>query len=94
MSARGTRIAIVVIGAGLVGGWTSEWAAHQIVKHRYEAALQTQRTLELELGEARAEHQHVTEALAKEQQRSGQLASTLLEKDQALQQTIERLAHE
>ena len=94
MSTQGIRIALIITGVGLAGGWGAEWAAHQTVKHRYEVALQTQRTLELELGEVRAEQQRVTEALAKEEQRSGQLASALLEKDQVLQQTMARLAHE
>ena len=94
MSTQGIRIALIITGVGLAGGWGAEWAAHQTVKHRYEAALQTQRTLELELAEVRAEQQRVAEALAKEEQRSGQLASALLEKDQALQQTMARLAHE
>ena len=94
MSTQAIRVTFIVIGVGLAGGWGAEWAAHQTVKHRYEVALQTQRTLELELAEARADHQRVTNALTKEEQRSGQLASTLLEKDQVLQQTIERLTNE
>ena len=94
MLARGTRIVSLVIGVGLAGGWAAEWAAHQTVKRRYEAALQTQRTLELELGEVRAEQERVQETLAMEQHRSGQLTDALSEKNQVLQQTIERLAHE
>lgn len=94
MSTQGIRIALIITGVGLAGGWGAEWAAHQTVKRRYEVALQTQRTLELELAEVRAEHERVAEVLAKEEQRSGQLASALLEKDQVLQQTMARLAHE
>jgi hypothetical protein len=64
------------------------------VQHRLEAALQTQRTLELELGEVRGEHERVNAALTKEQQRTGQLTQAISEKDQVLQQTLERLAQE
>ncbi len=94
MSTQGIRIALVITGVGLAGGWGMEWAAHQTVKRRYEAALQTQRNLELELGEVRAEHERVAEALTAEQQRAGQLSAALTEKDRVLQQTMARLAHE
>ena len=94
MSAPATRIILIVIGTGLVGGWGMEWAARQTVTHRLNAALQTQRNLELELGEVRAEHQRVAEALTSEQQRAEQLTHALSEKDQVLQQTMERLAQE
>lgn len=94
MSTQGIRIALIITGVGLAGGWGAEWAAHHRVKRQYEVAVKTRQRLELELGTVRGEHERVTHALAEEQQRTTQLAEALSDKETVLQQTMERLGHE
>jgi hypothetical protein len=88
------RTTVAVIGLFVIGVAIGEWLARHRVEREYRQALEARRTLELELGEVRADRDRLSGVLSDEQQHVQQLSATLSTKDTELKQVVERLTQE
>ena len=91
---RGSRIITGLISTVVLGGLGAEYWYGRTMTHRYQAAMEGRRRLELQYGEMLATHEQLKRELDHERQHARELSEAMASMHTQMDETVTRLSEE